>query len=98
MDFLTAAVLIVLITGATVVLVVKVLASTPARIAAVLGAVAVLFGVLPRLIAPLSPTPSTPMPTSTVTVAPDGFGGVEQTPPAEPAVPPSDATSTGGVF
>lgn len=70
MDFLTAVVIIVAITGATVVFVVKILSSTPARIAAVLGAVAVLFGVIPHIIAPLSSTPTAPTPSATVTVVP----------------------------
>ncbi|MEW2271044.1 MULTISPECIES: hypothetical protein [Streptomyces] len=85
MDFLTAAVLIFLIAAATVVLVVKVLASTPARIAAVLGAVAVLFGVLPRLLIPLS-EPSSPAPAATVTVAPDGGDTSRGASPLAPAV------------
>lgn len=84
MDFLTPAVMIVLITAATVVVIVKVLASTPARIAAVLGAVAVLFGVLPRLFAPLPPTPSPPAPTSTFIMAPDGPDGSAHAPSTSP--------------
>jgi len=94
MDFLTAAVMIVLITAATVVLVVKFLSSKPARIAAVLAAVAVLFGVLPRIFVPLSPTPTAPAPTVTVTVAP----AVPGTPSVSPTMAQSETPTAGGVF
>ncbi|MDC2951073.1 hypothetical protein [Streptomyces heilongjiangensis] len=87
--------MIVAITGATVVLVVKILSSTPARIAAVLGAVAVLFAVIPRIVEPLSPTPTAPAPSATVTVAPTG-----QTPASSsaPTAVRSEVAATGGVL
>ncbi|MFB7576482.1 hypothetical protein [Streptomyces sp. NPDC056165] len=66
--------MIVLITAATVVFVVKFLASTPARTATVLGAVAVVFGVLPYLFTPLSVPPAPPPPASTVTEPPAEAG------------------------
>ncbi|WP_181795808.1 hypothetical protein [Streptomyces sp. WELS2] len=89
--------MIVLIAAATAVLVVKVLASTPARIAAALGAVALLFGVLPRLFAPLTP-PSAPAPAATVTVGPHRVGDSSWSPAAypsaaQPAVLPSRGVS-----
>lgn len=95
MDFLTAAVLIVAIIGVTVVLVVKILSSTPARIAAVLGAVAVLFGVIPRIVVPLSPTPTAPLPSATVTVAPTGQTAP---PPVVPTAVQSETSATGGAL
>ncbi|MER6789523.1 hypothetical protein ABT330_33740 [Streptomyces sp. NPDC000658] len=95
MDFLTATVVIVAITGATVVLVVKILSSTPARITAVLGAVAVLFAVIPRIVEPLSPAPTAPSPSATVIVAPTGQTPTDSAAPT--AVRPEN-TATGGVL
>ncbi|MET9444646.1 hypothetical protein [Streptomyces sp. NPDC006610] len=93
MDYLTAAVTIVAITATTAVLVVRTLSSAPARIAVALGAVAVLFAVVPRIIEPLS-TPSAPAPTATVTVEPAAPGGAA--PAASPSVTP-DAGAARGV-
>ncbi|MGW3028051.1 hypothetical protein [Streptomyces sp. NPDC001221] len=87
--------MIVAITGATVVLVVKMLSSTPARIAAVLGAVAVLFAVIPRIVEPLSPVPTAPPPSATVTVAPTGQ---TPTPSAAPTAMRPATPATGGVL
>ncbi|MBT2411784.1 hypothetical protein J7I94_14605 [Streptomyces sp. ISL-12] len=66
MDISMAAVVIVLVMAATAVLVVKILSSAPARIAATLAAVAVLFAVVPRILDPLTP----PAADTTQTVAP----------------------------
>ncbi|MGW2749221.1 hypothetical protein [Streptomyces sp. NPDC001450] len=87
--------MIVAITGATVVLVVKILSSTPARIAAVLGAVAVLFAVIPRIVEPLSPAPTAPPPSATVTVAPTGQKLI---PSAAPSAVLPETPATGGVL
>ncbi|CUW33339.1 hypothetical protein [Streptomyces reticuli] len=95
MDFLTAAVMIVAITGATVVLVVKTLSSTPARIAAILGAVAVLFAVLPRIVEPLSPAPAAPPASPSVIVAP---AGRTPTSSADPLATPTKTSAGGGVL
>ncbi|MGW0188192.1 hypothetical protein ACWDV7_20805 [Streptomyces sp. NPDC003362] len=89
--------MIVAITAATVVLVVKILSSAPARIAATLGAVAVLFAVIPRIVEPLSPAPTAPPASATVIVAPTG-----QTPTPSPTADPSatgtEPSATGGVL
>ncbi|MFD4973139.1 hypothetical protein [Streptomyces sp. NPDC058424] len=80
--------MIVLITAATVVLVVKFLASKPARIAVVLGAVAVVFGVLPNLFTPLAPpAPSPPATTVTEPSAEAGDSGA----PGRPTITQSHA-------
>ncbi|MFC9498429.1 hypothetical protein [Streptomyces sp. NPDC056982] len=95
MDSFTAAVIIVAIMGLTVVFVVKFLSSTPARIAAVLGAVAVLFGVIPRIIAPLATASVAPGPSATVTVPPEPWPAATHTGPAGPASP---GAGEGGAF
>jgi anti-sigma factor RsiW len=97
MDFLTAAVMIVAITGATVVLVVKILSSAPARIAAVMGAVAVLFAVIPRIVEPLTPAPSAPPASSTTIVAPTEQAPAPATPTA-PSAARTETSTTGGAF
>ncbi|MGY6026892.1 hypothetical protein [Streptomyces spinosirectus] len=87
--------MIVAIIAATVVLVVKALSSTPARIAAVLGAVAVLFGVIPRIVEPLAPAPSAPgASTPTVIVAPNGPTTIPST--TSQATQPGASASGGG--
>ncbi|MER7841908.1 hypothetical protein ABTY98_39990 [Streptomyces sp. NPDC096040] len=62
--------MIVGIFGLTIVLVVKYLSSAPARITAVLGAAAVLFGVIPHIVTPMFVPSTVPAPAATVTVVP----------------------------
>ncbi|WSB58686.1 hypothetical protein OG880_33330 (plasmid) [Streptomyces cellulosae] len=85
--------MIVAIFAVTIVAVVKHLSSTPARIAAVLASVAVLFAVVPRIIEPLAPSPATPAPEATTTVDPAG-------PPPAPFTAPgsSETPSAGGAL